>query len=1071
MKKTLLIMLMLLAAFGVRAQDEGTVTLTTEKEVGAEVQIIAYCSTTNQAFKVDWGDGQVKSYNIDPDGYGYSQRIKETVKGSTIKITGPLVKLQFNDAGLTSAELKNLPTLQTLDLGQNSLAEVSLDANMLALKEIDMADNKLTALTFPAMPALTTLDLSNNEIDSHKLDISALAGNLEILKLNYNKLVTLNLMAFAKLQQFYASYNPDLTTVVFADGNENLTSINMSNCYIMHFYGISLPKLRELQLSNNALLSFDEGTHSYPSLSTLSLSNNHLESIDVTKFPKLYSLYINGNRLSEINVSQNTELAQLNVAKNNIKSLEISNNPSINTLICDSNKITKLDISKQKGMSYLSVSGNKLAYVDLTNAYYLKEFRAADTECSFFYFNYLDSWGPFKYIDVRNNKNMTSASINCMFKTLPICARQYGSTPNLLIAGSNGEHSDPSYPTDGDHNWVVDVEGDATATNDDVDVTVDAENTGETVTVTGQYGGMTSEQTFTFSKYSTDNGTFTVSQWSGAYYQQLADVTDKAKTGVPIHITPTPAEGYVFKSVTVNGKEYNEEWFTINEAATIKVNFVAADKAFSFTTGEGQTLSFAIAADKNNTPVSVDWGNGSKQETTIGTGWKRLDGTAAGTTVTIYGDVTRANLESYGEYGEEFGLWNNKITGVDLSGNTDITELNVYMNPIQSIDVSGLTKLQKLDCSYCELTAIDVTKNTELTDLRCYGNELTTLDVSKNTKLTTLSAKVNKLTEVDLTANAGLTDLDLGNNQLTTINLTGLAKLEKLKLMGNKLAAVDLSKNTKLYDVVLSNNKLTDLDVSNNTQLNYISFNGNDIHVPDLSMLPRLRTIDCGGNGMDACELDDFYNLLPERYTLPDDEDDKSTTLTVLTGTEDRPNDAYNADGAIAAAKGWKLNIAGNASGCDKAFVFIKQTANGSIKLYDASEEEIISGDKTKKNSPIKVVASPAAGYELTALKANGIDVDLNSFEITRWTEVIPTFSIATGIHGTSADGISIQGGNGSATITVGEESVVNVYSIQGATVYSGTTASTLNVKLGKGTYLISVKNAGRTVTKKIMIK
>ena len=64
----------------------------------------------------------------------------------------------------------------------------------------------------------------------------------------------------------------------------------------------------------------------------------------------------------------------------------------------------------------------------------------------------------------------------------------------------------------------------------------------ERVAGKGVFGGMTLEQDYDFTKYSTTGGTFTVSQWTGAYFQQLADVTTSAKAGVAIHITPTPAE-------------------------------------------------------------------------------------------------------------------------------------------------------------------------------------------------------------------------------------------------------------------------------------------------------------------------------------------------------------------------------------------------------------------------------------------------------------------------------------------------------------------------------------------------
>ena len=91
-------------------------------------------------------------------------------------------------------------------------------------------------------------------------------------------------------------------------------------------------------------------------------------------------------------------------------------------------------------------------------------------------------------------------------------------------------------------------------------------------------------------------------------------------------------------------------------------------------------------------------------------------------TVTIKGEVFALNLESYGEFGEEMGLWNNKISGIDLSKTTILNNLNLYMNPIRTLDVSGQPFLLELDASYCELKEIDVTHNPELRSFSCYGN-------------------------------------------------------------------------------------------------------------------------------------------------------------------------------------------------------------------------------------------------------------------------------------------------------------------------------------------------------------
>lgn len=73
------------------AADESTIIIKTSKPVGTTVSLDAYTASKDEAFTVDWGDGEEKPYNVDPNGWGYSRRIKTEIKGGTITIKGKLV--------------------------------------------------------------------------------------------------------------------------------------------------------------------------------------------------------------------------------------------------------------------------------------------------------------------------------------------------------------------------------------------------------------------------------------------------------------------------------------------------------------------------------------------------------------------------------------------------------------------------------------------------------------------------------------------------------------------------------------------------------------------------------------------------------------------------------------------------------------------------------------------------------------------------------------------------------------------------------------------------------------------
>ena len=1067
MKKQFLLLLpSLLLSWGEMKAD-GVITIETAKAVGEELSVTTYCTSINEPVIIDWGDGVEKSYTIDPNGWGYEQEQTEAIKGQTIKIKGNIKCLRCNEQQLTSFSAEGLTSITELDISENQITEVDL-CEMPELVDFDMSKNKLTALTLTGMPKLEDLNLSYNEIDSHYLDISSLAEHLRNLNLSHNKLVTLNLITFSNLEYFYASNNPDLTTVVFYDGSTKLRIIDMSDCYIMHFYGISLPNLSQLLLSNNALLDWEVGD--YPNLTSLSVIGNQLTSIDVTKYPKLYQFSCSNNRLSSLNLSNNQELITLMCSDNELTALDLSVNTEISTLDVANNNLAKLDITMLRNIHELDISGNPLRRIDLTNAYFLQEFVATDTQCDYFYFNYVSPSGTFEKVDIRNNPRMTSDALSMMYKTMPAHADN-SSVPNLLISGSNGEHSDTDYVTSSDMQWKVDVEGDGTAQNAETDVTIDATLTEETVHVEGQTGGnMTLDGVYDFAKYTTENGAFAIAQWQAPYYQSLKSVSDKANIGVPICVYAEPADGYKFKSVTVNGEEIEEDWFVINGPSTIKVNFTLVDKSISFTTDKaGRTMQFSLAADAPNTKIAIDWGNGSRQEAVIGnSSMTYIDGTSAGETITIYGDVTHANFESYELPNTD--LIDNEITSIDLSKNDGLRELCAYGNPLTSLDVTNQKSLVYLDCAACyELTELDIAENTQLLYLDCHGNKIGNLDLSNCSGLVELIAFNNELTEIDFGNNPELMSVKLTNNKLTSLDVSNLAKLQELDANGNMLAEVNVANNGNLVSLSVGDNDLTSLDLSTNTKLQSLSFNDNAIHSIDLSMLRELGSINCGGNGMTACEMDDFYWNLPE---FPYDEDEiTGSTLTVQTGEEETPNDARNADSFIATDKGWIVNITGNASGCDEAYITILPSVNGSIALADVDGNPVESGDKVKKNSAIEVSAMPEDSYTLDAVVLNGENIEGTEFMITRASEVTALFKKLSGIDSVDLEGVSINGGDQEIVVFADSESKIEVYNLQGANVFAGNESGELRVPVASGVYAVRVSNGQGTMVKVVAVK
>ena len=109
------------------------------------------------------------------------------------------------------------------------------------------------------------------------------------------------------------------------------------------------------------------------------------------------------------------------------------------------------------------------------------------------------------------------------------------------------------------------------------------------------------------------------------------------------------------------------------------------------------------------------------------------------------------------------------LTGIEAF--TALTELYCYNNQLTSLDVSSNTDLTILDCYNNQLTSLDVSSNTALTQLYCFINQLTSLDVSSNTVLTELDCNINQLTSLNVSSNTDLTRLYCNDNQLTSLNV------------------------------------------------------------------------------------------------------------------------------------------------------------------------------------------------------------------------------------------------------------------------------------------------------------
>lgn len=124
---------------------------------------------------------------------------------------------------------------------------------------------------------------------------------------------------------------------------------------------------------------------------------------------------------------------------------------------------------------------------------------------------------------------------------------------------------------------------------------------------------------------------------------------------------------------------------------------------------------------------------------------------------------------------------------------TKLKNLYIDHSEITTIDVSKFTTLESLSISSCKnFASIDVTKNTNLTELILTNDKLKSVDVSKNTKLKNLLVNNNEIEKLDVTALTKLTGLHANNNKLTEINITKNTELTVLWIDNNKFTIATL---------------------------------------------------------------------------------------------------------------------------------------------------------------------------------------------------------------------------------------------------------------------------------------
>lgn len=320
---------------------------------GTKSAKIGVGGATGYEFQVDWGDGELVTYNKATNYTG-------NITGNQVKVYGDEVTtLQSNGQNIASIDVTNAPMLKALMAQNNELTELDITKNPL-LAGVYVTGNKIKSIDVSNNKALRVLDISNNALEG-TLDCSALDA-LSKVDCSGNKLSALTLPHHSTVYEVLCDDNK-LTELDLS----GLTGMNEVSCHGNKLSALNLnglTSLEEVYAYDNAISTFSaEGCKS---LKTLNLANNKLSSINLDNLSKLEGIYLYDNQLSALDITKNPAIRWINIDNNQLAELNTSAQTNLTLLYADNNQLTSVDFSGNRSISQLKLAGNKLSSINLS---------------------------------------------------------------------------------------------------------------------------------------------------------------------------------------------------------------------------------------------------------------------------------------------------------------------------------------------------------------------------------------------------------------------------------------------------------------------------------------------------------------------------------------------------------------------------------------------------------------------------------------------------------------------------------------------------------------------------------
>ena len=723
--------------------------------------------------------------------------------------------------------------------------------------------------------------------------------------------------------------------------------------------------LTELDCRNIQLSSLD--VSGCTALTKLNFQNIQLASLDVSGCTSLTELNCSNNQLTSLNLSGCTSLTGLNCSVNRLTSLDLSGCTALRWLYCSSNQLTNLNVSDCTALIVLECSSNQLTSLNVSDCTALTKL-----DCGY---NQLTS------LDVSKNTALTK--LDCWYNQLT----------------------------------SLDVSGCTSLTKldcwDNQLTSLDVSGFGSLRELDCGYNKLTSldvSKNSSLIELNCYGNALTSLVLSNCFNLRYVDCSNNRIKGEAMSrlVAGLPTCIGDYHGQYSDRNSYSGGYFVAVSSSDNEWNNCSKENV-------------ATARAKNWTPLKeVNRGfkyNGLKLAPYEGVDLNQPVG---------HGVITMTTARAVGEPITLLFRANGPVT---LKGVKEILQSDgsttYQILPGQTITLRG--NVTALRCEDSELTSLDVSGCPSLTRLDCWGNQLKNLDVSQNRALQRLVCHKNQLTSLDVSQNSVLALLSCGDNQLTNLDISQNAALKSLYSDGNQLTSLDVSQNSALEGFYCRNNQLTSLDLSQNSALKWLYCNDNRLTSLDLSHNSDLMELECSNNQIKGAEMTKLVNSLPKT-----DWRQKSKFYVVVKDSIEG-NVCLKSDVAIVANKGW-TPLGYNRSTEAWEYYGGRETDSFGVSLTHEGEGSVIAtGADDLKAVPygtkLMITATPAEGYELAALTANGFDIlESKSFEVTGYTKIKATFrkktfaiSLAKSAHGEIeiAESVDLQAVPYGTTLTI----------------------------------------------------